>query len=550
MQFRGKSLGTLLRGSLTVKMLFAVGLTVAGVIAIYTYFVIRVQSTWWHERTLAQNALTASLVHEYLQSVMLSGRHAEAQRFLEDLKGSHEIVHGRIIDVGGRVVFSDDSPEAGRTTLQTPPALFTNERILHGTRVERGQRLAVTMRPVRNDARCEKCHDKKTPFLGAIVLEKSMAPAEAAIADNRNLLVVYGIIIFVLVGVVLWVLILRFVTQPVSELLRQMRLVQAGNLSVRVRPDGLDEINELGRGFDSMVGSLDAAQREVKDSHEKQIQQASKLASIGELASGIAHEIRNPLAGIGAAVEVLSEISDSKTQYGEVVREIHRQIARLNSTLSNLLDFARLREPEIAPADVGELLQPMLALVRPDAQKQRIRIVEAYPSLLPPICVDRQQVQQVLLNVLVNAIQAMPDGGTLTVGAELIEWPPLAGSLLAGNDPTASGRDVIKPRPVVRLTMRDTGVGIPPENLSRIFSPFFTTKHCGTGLGLSITRMIVEKHGGNLSVKSEPGKGTEFIIEFQVCKDAVCEAYHEAVAQLKAAKAAKAAATPPAEPKS
>lgn len=535
----------LVRRSITAKTLLAVGLTVAGVIAIYTYFVIRVQSTWWHERTLAQNALTASLVHEYMQDVMLSRRHSEAQRFLHDLKGSHEIVHGRIINTAGSVAFSDDPSEVGRMTLQTPPELFTGERILHGMRVERGQQLAVTMRPVRNDAKCAQCHEQKMPFLGAIVLEKSMAPAEAAIADNRDLLIVYGLIIFVLVGIVLWVLILRFVTQPVGELLRQMRRVQAGDLSVRVQADGLDEINELGRGFDSMVGSLDAAQREVKDSHEKQIQQASKLATIGELASGIAHEIRNPLAGIGAAVEVLSEISDSKTQYGEVVREIHRQIARLNSTLSNLLDFARLREPEIAPADVGELLQPMLALVRPDAQKQRVRIVETYPSLLPPICVDRQQVQQVLLNILVNAIQAMPDGGTLTLGASLIEWPPVEGSLLGGGDADAEP-DLIKPRPAVRLTVRDTGAGIPPENLNRIFSPFFTTKHRGTGLGLSITRMIVEKHGGHISVNSEPGKGAEFVIEFQVCKDAVCEAYHEAVALLEAA---KAAAAPPAEPK-
>ncbi|MFA7003966.1 MAG: ATP-binding protein [Verrucomicrobiia bacterium] len=526
----------MLRGSLTAKTLLAVGLTVAVVIAIYTYFVIRIQSTWWHERTLAQNALTTSLVHEYMQDVMLSGRHSEAQRFLLDLKGSHEIVHGRIIDVSGRVVFSDNSPEVGLTTLQTPTGLFTSDHILHGTRDERGQRLAVTMRPVRNDAKCEKCHGKDKPFLGAIVLEKSMAPAEAAIADNRNLLIIYGVIIFVLVSVVLWLLIVRFVTQPVSGLLQQMRKVQTGDLTVRVRPEGQDEINELGRGFDSMVGSLDTARRELQESHEKQIQQASKLATFGELASGIAHEIRNPLAGIGAAVEVLSEISDSKSQYGEVVREIHQQIARLNSTLRNLLDFARLREPQIAPCDVCGMIEPMLALVRPDAQKQHIRIIENCPSDLPPICIDSQQVQQVILNIMINAIQAMPDGGTLTVGAELIEWPAVAGSLLAPNNDAPAGRDAIKPQPAVRLTIRDTGIGIPADHMDRIFSPFFTTKHRGTGLGLSITRTIVEKHGGNISVKSEPGKGTEFTIEFLVCKDSVCDAYHEAVATLQAAK--------------
>jgi signal transduction histidine kinase len=461
------------------------------VIAIYTYFVIRVQSAWWHERTQAQNLIAASMVHEYLNGVMLGGRHLEVQGFLERMQASGEIKRGRIIKPDGTVAFSTETQEVEHAVMNVPPELFGEGRVLQGERIDNGERLTVAMRPVANVEGCQKCHSAQQRFNGAIVLERSLAPAEASIASNRNLLIVYGVVIFVLVGVVLWLLTLRLVSQPVSAVLGQMRRVQAGDLSVRAKVESADEVGELAHGFNAMVESLDSAKRELHESHEKQIQQAGKLASIGELASGIAHEIRNPLAGIGAAVEVLAE--NGNGQYGEIASEIRRQISRLNTTLHDLLDFSRQREPEIAPCNVGELIRPMLALVRPDAQKQHVTIVEQLAADLPPISADAAQVQQALLNVLLNAIQAMPDGGTLTVCATPREEN-------------------------VRITISDTGVGIPRENLQKIFSPFFTTKHRGTGLGLAITRTIVEKHHGVITVESCGGRGTTFTLEFAACK--------------------------------
>jgi signal transduction histidine kinase len=483
----------MLRRNLTAKILVAVGVTVAAVIAIYTYFVIRVQSAWWHERTQAQNLIAASMVHEYLNGVMLSDRHLEVQGFLERMKASGEIKRGRVIKTDGTVVFSTETQEVERAVMNVPPELFGEGRVLQGERIDNGERLAIAMRPVANVESCQRCHSSQQRFNGAIVLERSLAPAEASIATNRDLLIIYGVVIFALVGIVLWLLTLRLVSQPVSAVLSQMRRVQAGDLNARATVESADEVGELAHGFNAMVESLDAAKRELHESHEKQIQQAGKLASIGELASGIAHEIRNPLAGIGAAVEVLAENGNGNGQYSEIATEIRRQITRLNTTLHDLLDFARQREPEIAPCSVDELIRPMLALVRPDAQKQHVTIVEQLAGDLPPISADAAQVQQALLNVLLNAIQAMPNAGTLTVRAA----------------PTQDN---------VRITITDTGVGVPPENLQKIFSPFFTTKHRGTGLGLAITRTIVEKHRGIITVKSERGRGTTFTLEFAACK--------------------------------
>jgi signal transduction histidine kinase len=196
-------------------------------------------------------------------------------------------------------------------------------------------------------------------------------------------------------------------------------------------------------------------------------------------------------------VEVLAEENNLNGQRTEIVAEIRRQITRLNRTLHDLLEFARLRDPEIAPCDVHGFIRPMLALVRPDAQKFHVTIEERFAADLPHIRADAGQMQQALLNILLNGVQAMPNGGTLTVSTESAQ--------LNGID-------------IVRIKIRDTGVGIARQHLAKIFSPFFTTKHRGTGLGLSITRTIIEKHHGTIAVDSEPGKGTVFTLELAACK--------------------------------
>jgi len=490
-----------LRPTLTTKILAAIGVTVAIVIAIYTYFVHRVQSEWWRERTQAQNVITSTMVHEYLAGVMLSDRHQEVLHFLQELRNKNEIWRGRVIDIHDNIVFSTTTQEMKRATLPTPAELFKEKRIVHGIRVEDGQRLAVAMSPILNHASCARCHDAKQELLGATVLERSLEPAVSTVARNRNLLLLYGAIILVIVGVVVWLLIVRLIAQPVNNVLTGMERVRAGDLAVRVPAQSRDEIGRLTEGFNTMVESLQTATRELRDSHEKQMQQASKLASIGELASGIAHEIRNPLAGIGAAVEVLA---DNRGTDREIVEEIQRQIHRLNTTLRELLDFARPREPEIVHCDLCDLVKPMLAFIRPDAQKQHVAIVEDCPADVPSICADPAQIQQVILNLLINAIQAMPQGGTLTLHAEADEE-------------------------VLRLCIRDTGAGITKENMLRVFTPFFTTKHRGTGLGLAIARTIMEKHGGAIRLESEPGHGTTAVIECLVCKPEACHAQKQSV---------------------
>jgi hypothetical protein len=156
---------------------------------------------------------------------MLSDRHREVQHFLEQLRASQEIWQGRIIKTNGKVVFTTQTQEIGRVIHNLPPDLFAGGHIVHGTRTEDGQRLAVVIKPIPKRDRCQQCHAADPSPLGAVMLERSMTPAEASIASNRNMLIAYGAVIFFLVSIVLWLLIVRLVTQPVNDVLQQMRRV-------------------------------------------------------------------------------------------------------------------------------------------------------------------------------------------------------------------------------------------------------------------------------------------------------------------------------------
>ena len=220
---------------------------------------------------------------------------------------------------------------------------------------------------------------------------------------------------------------------------------------------------------------------------DRQIMQSEKLASLGQLAAGITHEIRNPLGIISGSAETLLKQNDSETRR-EMAQYIMEESERINSMINNFLNFARPREPRLQSCDLVGLLSRMLQLITAEAKSGNVDIVREIPDEPLLARIDPEQIQQALLNIALNALEAMPRGGVCRVAL------------------SKNGKD----RVVIRLS--DTGVGISQENLPRIFDPFFTTKDNGTGLGLSIAHSIVENHGGTISVSSGPKKGTTFIV--------------------------------------
>ncbi len=234
----------------------------------------------------------------------------------------------------------------------------------------------------------------------------------------------------------------------------------------------------------------------------RQLERMERLAMLGELAAGIAHEIRNPLASIKSAAQVLEESFKPDDFRTQLVTRIVKAIDRSNELLTRFFDFTRPRKPVQELHDVEMLIDGIYLLLAPRFKKKNINFLKNSQSNLPQVFVDPGQIEQVFMNLFLNAIDAMPEGGDLIVSISLVNDPK-------NSEENSTGRAVC-------VMVQDTGVGIPPENLEKIFNPFFTTKSSGIGLGLSISNRLMQENGGKIEVQSEKGKGSTFSLYFPV----------------------------------
>jgi len=288
----------------------------------------------------------------------------------------------------------------------------------------------------------------------------------------------------VIVGIVTALGVLRILS-PLNRVSEAMRRISSGERAVRVEETGFAEL-------DAIIEQVNATSQAVDDRQDAIV---GRIHVVQEMARLVAHEVRNPLGvifnSLGSLRRILQPIGDAAMLL-EIVGE---EADRLNRIVGDLLDFARPVEPAVEAESLEALLEDCLERVRHDPAAREVRIVRDLPAELPAVRVDARMIRQVLLNLLLNAVQAMPTGGTLTVAAR--------------NEPLA-GREAI------RLDVSDTGSGIAPEFRGRIFQPFFTTKASGTGLGLAVVRRIVDAHRGEVAVETSPGRGTTFTLRLPV----------------------------------
>lgn len=444
-------------------------------------------------RSEALTRLTADRAHSLLtltlktvNAVTPEGHRPDLQPFLDELTNDPDVMSVRILDRTGIVRRSASRADVGQVD-----DLFGEVARLDGggsrNRVLRFGRASVlrTVENIPNHPQCRSCHGDEAS-LGRILLVLAISRRSetelgwiAGLATNGF----QAVMLVLLTGVIVSTL----VSRPVRHLALAMVQVERGDLDVQVKAVGTREIDTIVNGFNAMVRRLRDARKAEAEARRLEMERAEHLAAVGEMAAGLAHEIRNPVAGVKAAVEVLAGQMPQNDPRRQIMRESVSELDRVDRVIKDLLNYARPRPPQLAAVDLNALVRSAWTLTAANAAAAGVECACSLAAEPLPVNVDAGMIRQVVVNLLLNAMQAMSGSDQRTVRVTTSTVPEGA---------------------VVGI--RDTGPGVDASQADSVFKPFFTTKSRGTGLGLSISRRIVEMHGGRLWVENPGEPHAEF----------------------------------------
>jgi len=364
--------------------------------------------------------------------------------------------------------------------------------------------------PIYNEKDCYSApchaHPKTQKILGVLDINMSLANVDKTISRNRLILLIFTLVALIPVVVVSGIFIQRFVNRPVKQLLIGTQKIADGNLRHSIPVYSKDEIGMLARSFNRMTDKLKNAHQEIEDrayaleqkveelkKTQQQLIRSAKLASLGKLAAGVAHEINNPLAIILNYCYLLMRRIGKQEALKKNLKMMISEVTRCSRIVKSLLDFAREAPPEKMIVDLNALIEHSLSLMKDQSTFFDIKVKKDFDPCCPQISADTDQLEQVFMNIILNAAEAMLEGGILTITTKQVDN-------------------------FVEIRFADTGCGIRKEDTSKIFDPFYSTKEVGKGigLGLSVSYGIIERHNGSIELSSEVGEGTTFILKFPV----------------------------------
>ena len=489
-----------------------------------------------HRRHLEQNTLLSAerisdVIKQGTTDYMLRNDREGLYRSIQTMAAEPGIEKIRIFDRDGRITYTTNSAEQNHVVDKSAEACYAchaqSQPLTKLNRPDRfriyrnggGTRILGIITPIENQPACTNAschaHPAEQQILGVLDTDLSLAKADVQLAESSRRMIAYTGCALLLIAVLSWFFVWEVVGRPVKALERGTERLAAGELGYQIDVQSKDEIGELALSFNAMSHQLKAEHnenvawtrtleqrveqktRELKRAHEHALH-TEKMASIGKMAAVLAHEINNPLSGILTYAKLLRkwiESEDAGKGHRQDIREsldlIAAESRRCGDLVKNLLTFSRTTPINFQPTNLNQVIDRSLRLIQHQLDLAGIHVQAALEPDLPLITCDGAHIEQVLLALMMNALDAMPQGGNLWVTSRLY-----------------------REENSVRIVVRDDGCGIPAEILPRLFEPFLTTKQTGrgVGLGLAISRSILERHNGTIEVQSEVGRGTTFTV--------------------------------------
>ncbi len=475
------------RLSLKLKVFLSLGLFYLAAVGALTYLTIRLQKNALLEQMVERAKAGISLMELSVTTPLYKVDIYQLATLAREAKSLPNVDYAYIYDDKGRIV--GDYHEDKRQFLATLP----------NTRVIRSDEIFVEIDHKKGILEISKPVVLGHERLGGIRLGFNLNPIldEIRNATLRALGISAGIFF---IGSLIIFSIVKRMTKPIESLIVATKHIEEGDLQYRVNITRDDEIGTLGAAFDQMGERLLQRERELKQSQDT-LRRADRLSSLGLLTAGLAHEIRNPLVAIRTFTQLLPErYEDPEFREGFQGLAL-KEVDRICGLITDLLSFARPSKPNVAPENVSDVVDNIARILESQAKEKGIAIERQFGENLPKAWIDREQMKQVFMNLILNAMQAMKGTGTVTLISRAVTKN--------GTQPAAE---------FVQIEVKDNGVGIPEANLQHIFDPFFTSKDEGSGLGLAVSYQIVQEHGGFVTVESKIGTGTSFFVHVPVGK--------------------------------
>ncbi|TAK66115.1 MAG: HAMP domain-containing protein [Betaproteobacteria bacterium] len=513
-----------------VVLYLALALTLA--MLVFTLLVVRHQRDEMLREAVSHVAQISEVIKKSTRFAMLTNQPNYVDRIIRDVGNQGSIEKVRILSKDGSIIHSSYLPEIGFKVDRKAEACVlchlseaSLEQVPQSQRsrifaTPEGRRMLGSMDVIRNEPSCytANCHQhsKSMSVLGVLDIVYSLDDIDRKMRTSAITMVALSLGFIVIAALSVGFFVHRLVYVPLRDLETGARRLATGNLEQTIPVRSEDEFGQLAASFNAMTVALRNSQSELREwghtleqkvakrTQELRIAEAEtvrteKLASVGLLAAGIAHELNNPLTGVLTFTSLLRQKMTAGSADAEDLDLVIRETKRCATIIRRLLDFAREKAPEKKFTDLNQVIEDTARIIERPASFRDIEIALDLDRNLPVVWVDADLIKQVMMNMLVNAQHAIEQEGSITVRSRRFAQPK-------------SPEPGMEPVPMVEISIIDTGCGIPEKNLKRIFDPFFTSKEVGkgTGLGLSVSHGIVKAHGGTIEVESTVGKGSIF----------------------------------------